>query len=362
MIALFTHAPEVATPTLLEIVRHATAVWAAHASRARRMRRRSRSCSTVSGCALTGDAGVMHWHRGGPMVPSALVSALMGLEQYLYRRLDRQIRVRGRAELLASAAFAVAGDPRCPSRGRLRFRPQPRRPLRPASHQRRPGRSPTADLQGRRARLPGCELLRARASQPAALARSPPSLGDAEAGRHGTGIGGRGPGRPIGGGTSALGERADGRWPSRGPAGLRPTTAGRTRRRETDWVFCPPEELRRVLDAARDEDELRRWWLETPGELKKAIEEGRARHRRGGGGVLERAAGGARRGPVGRATRDSALRRAAVECGVAVDPARLRPGLGVLAAGGGGVLPRGGAPALCQATAHDPVRLPGGGR
>src|SRR5438034_8378398 len=75
MLAFFTHAPDIATPSLLKIVEHATAAWA------------QSEMATVDdeniGAAfeilldgewvtLTGNGNVMHWHRGDARVPRAL--------------------------------------------------------------------------------------------------------------------------------------------------------------------------------------------------------------------------------------------------------------------------------------------------
>ena len=117
MIGFFTHAADVATPTLLRIAEHATAAWA------------ESEMATVEdeniGAAfeilldgewvtLSGNSNVMHWHRGDARVPRALASALMGLEQYLYRRLDAQLETGPSleelfAELMKSRSVAIFG-------------------------------------------------------------------------------------------------------------------------------------------------------------------------------------------------------------------------------------------------------------
>ena len=117
MIGFFTHAAEVATPTLLKIVDHATAAWA------------ESEMATVEDedigsvfeilldgewVTLTGNSNVMHWHRGDARVPRALASGLMGLEQYLYRRLAGQIETGPPldelfAELTMARSVAIFG-------------------------------------------------------------------------------------------------------------------------------------------------------------------------------------------------------------------------------------------------------------
>lgn len=106
MMAFFVHAAEVATPTLLKIVEHGTGAWI------------DSEMATVDDqnidavfevlldgewVELIGNGNVMHWHRGDARVPRALASALMGLEQYLYRRVDGDIQTGPPLEELFAA-------------------------------------------------------------------------------------------------------------------------------------------------------------------------------------------------------------------------------------------------------------------
>ena len=90
MLAFLMHAPDVALRTIMRIVNHATGGW------------KQSDWVEVSDdpvpafeilldgerVTLAGNANVMHWNRGDARVPKPLASALMALEQFLYRRID----------------------------------------------------------------------------------------------------------------------------------------------------------------------------------------------------------------------------------------------------------------------------------
>jgi hypothetical protein len=117
LISLFTHAPEVAVPALLKIVDHATAAWAdTEMADVDDLDLRAGFEILIDGQwhTLQGNSNVMHWHRGDARVPRALATALMGLEQYLYRRIDGQLEAgppldEMLAALMQSRSVAVFG-------------------------------------------------------------------------------------------------------------------------------------------------------------------------------------------------------------------------------------------------------------
>ena len=113
MLAFFMHAPEVALATLGRIVDHATAGWAESEMADVDDQHISASFEVLvdeEWVTLAGNGNVMHWHRGDTRVPSPLACALMGLEQFLYRKLDAGEDVGDiLAELLASRSVAVFG-------------------------------------------------------------------------------------------------------------------------------------------------------------------------------------------------------------------------------------------------------------
>jgi hypothetical protein len=91
MLAFFIQEPDVALATLMRIVEHATAGWAkSEMADVDDEDIRAPFEILVDGqwVALSGNANVMHWHRGDSRVPQPLACALMGLEQFLYRKLD----------------------------------------------------------------------------------------------------------------------------------------------------------------------------------------------------------------------------------------------------------------------------------
>lgn len=113
LLAFFVHAPDVALTTLMRLVDHATAAWST--SEAARIQDEAidppfEILLNEEEVVLVGDFDVMHWHRGAPQVPEQLASALMALEQYLYRKLDAGESVDDLLrELMTSRSVAIFG-------------------------------------------------------------------------------------------------------------------------------------------------------------------------------------------------------------------------------------------------------------
>lgn len=113
MLGFLTHAPDVAVRTILQIVDHATRGWETS----------NWTSITDDGIttpfeimldgepvALTGNGNVMHWYRGDARVSVPLASALMALEQYLYRTVDADEDIgRILTTLMTSRSVAVFG-------------------------------------------------------------------------------------------------------------------------------------------------------------------------------------------------------------------------------------------------------------
>ena len=94
LLVLFMQDPQVAAATLQTVVDHATEAWSrSSASAIDQLDVGDGFELLIDGRwrALTGNGDVMHWHRGDTRVPHSLACALMGFEQYCYRRLDGQL-------------------------------------------------------------------------------------------------------------------------------------------------------------------------------------------------------------------------------------------------------------------------------
>lgn len=113
MLGLLINAPEVALATLMEIVEIATSNWEHSELRDVEDHHIDRDFVVLldgEPAPLTGNANVMHWHRGDPRIPNALVAALMGLEQWLYRKLDTEEPIDEFLQtLLRSRSLAIWG-------------------------------------------------------------------------------------------------------------------------------------------------------------------------------------------------------------------------------------------------------------
>lgn len=322
LLALFTHAPDVAVPTLLKIVDHATAAWA------------DTDMADVDdldlGAAfellvdrewhtLHGNSNVMHWHRGDSRVPRALASALMGLEQYLYRRLDGQLDTGPPledmlAELMQSRSVAIFGvlvEIAC-------YRPELLRGV-------------LAPLASSAALILADRLYKARGHGYLSM-----SVSDSERRRLQMWHGMEHRTKPLDQGIMPLAvsegalveELAAGRarWAQEPRDRWRFLIAqmdpGNYQRVDLEagghgWVFRMPDQLQQEIDADQPDLSRRQWWLTAPHLLSRWVEDATPVTAEEAQGLWDQVQAGLAETPPADVLEDGVLRRADVECGAA---------------------------------------------
>lgn len=322
LLALFTHAPEVAVPTLLKIADHATAAWA------------DTELADVDdldlGAAfeilldgewhtLQGNSNVMHWHRGDARVPRALASALMGLEQYLYRRLDGQLDNGPPledmlAELVHSrsvATFGVLVEIAC-------YRPELLRGV-------------LAPLASSAALILADRLYKARGHGYLSM-----SFSDTERRRLDMWHGMEHRTKPLdqeimplavaegvlveelAAGRARWAEEPHDRWRFL----IAQMDPGNYERVDLEsggygWVLRMPDELQQEIEADQPDLDRRQWWLTAPYLLSRWVEEGTEVTAEEAQGLWDQVQGALAETPPAELLEDRVLRRADVECGVA---------------------------------------------
>lgn len=113
MLGFLINAPEAGVRTVLELVDTATSNWEGSELREVADHHLDRPFAVLlegEALSLIGNENVMHWHRGDSRVPKALATALMGLEQWLYRKIDADEPVDEiLATLMTSRSVAIWG-------------------------------------------------------------------------------------------------------------------------------------------------------------------------------------------------------------------------------------------------------------